>query len=135
MRDAFLTFSDQQALAGTSAQNSTNVYDAGAAKKLFAGTARGKVAIQVTAIGGTSPTFEAKLVGADDAALTTNVVTLADTGTSPVITAVPALYELTASNQSVAKRYYGVIYTQGGTSPTATANAAVVDAAENMLVS
>lgn len=130
-RDAFLTFSDQQALSGAGSANSTNVYDAAAAKKLFGGTAHGKVAIEVTAAGGTSPTFEAKVVAADDAALTSNVVTLVDTGTSAASPTTPALYELAVSNQAASKRYYGVIYTLGGTSPTATVNAQFVDAAEN----
>lgn len=125
--DAQFNFSDQQSLTGTSDVVSTNVYDLGAAGKLFQGAAGLKLAIQVTASGGTSPTFRAKLVGADNAALTSNPITLADTGTSAAIAAadVPVIYELLPGQQNTAKRYYGVIYTQGGTSPTATVNAQV----------
>lgn len=136
--DATLSFSSQQSLSGTAAQNSTNVYDAGSAKKLFGGTSEmGVLGIQVTAVGGTTPTFRAQFVGADDAALTSNVITIAETGVSATLVAAtdpPVLYELNPSNQVTAKRYYGLIYTQSGTSPTATVNAAFVEAALNNLV-
>lgn len=134
--DALLSFSVQQALAASG--NSTNVYDAVNATKLFAGNGGGTLAIEVTAAGGTSPTFQAQLIGADSADLATNPVVLADTGTSAAIAAadLPLLYELEPNNQAVAKRYYGVKYTLGGTSPTATVNANVVyeDAAQNNMV-
>lgn len=135
--DAILGFGDQQSLSGTSAANSTNVYDAGSAKKLFEGNGGGVLAIEVTAVGGTSPTFQAQFVGADDAALSTNPVVLADTGASKVLAAtdLPVLYRLRPSNQKDAKRYYGVIYTLTGTSPTATANANIVESAQNHMVS
>lgn len=123
--DKTFDFADQQSLSGTTETASTNVYNAGAAVKLFQGRAGAKLAVQVTAAGGTSPTFRAKLVGADNAALTTNPVVIAETGVSAVIasTDLPVLYELNPGLQSTAKQYYGVLFTLGGTSPTATANA------------
>ncbi len=130
--DAKFKFADQQALTGTSDVNSANVYDAGAAKKAFEGSAGAnplKIAIEVTASGGTTPTIRARFVGADDAGLTSNVVILADTGVSPVIVAatdLPVKYELVPSGQTAAKRYYGVIWVQSGTNPTATVNASGV---------
>lgn len=133
--DALLTFSKQQALTGTSDVVSTNVYDAGAAKKLHQGAGGLKIAIQVTASGGTTPTFRARYVGADNAALTTNPIILADTGVSAAIAAadLPLIYDLIPSQQTTDKRYYGVIYLQGGTTPTATVNAnGVIDSASNV---
>lgn len=142
--DALLTFSRQQALSGTTAVVSTNIYDAGTDEdgngktpKLFGGTIRkAHLAIQVTKAGGTDPTFQAQFVGADNAALTTNPVVLADTGTSGKLAAgdLPALYELRAGLQTVGKRYYGVKYTLTGTSPTATVNAGIVEASQSNLV-
>lgn len=137
--DAYFNFADQQSLTGTSDVVSTNVYDAGSEKKLFAGSAGTfplKIAVNVTASGGTSPTFRARFVGADNAALTTNPIILADTGVSAVLTAddLPVHRELVPMGQRTAKRYYGVMFTQGGTSPTATVNASgVVDAQTNHL--
>ena len=128
MIDGHFNFADQQAISGTSDTVSTNVYDAGSAKKLFGGANRkARLAIQVTAAGGTSPTFQAKLVGADNAALTTNPVVIADTGITGTIAAadLPLLFELVPGLQTEDKRYYGVIFDQGGTSPTATVNAQI----------
>lgn len=127
--DRKFAFSKQQSLTGTSDVVSSDVHDAEAAKKVFGGAGQPvKVAIQVTAAGGTSPTFRARLVGADNAGLTANAEIIADTGVSKVLAAadLPVLYELVPAHQKVAKRYYGVIYTLGGTSPTATANANLV---------
>lgn len=137
MLDALLNFASQQSLSTTSDVVSTNVYDAGSAKKVFGGSGEEvKLAIQVTAAGGTSPTFRARLVGADNAALTTNPIILADTGTSAVLAAsdLPVIYELVPAMQPTAKQYYGVIFLLGGTTPTATANAQVAHTAQSNLV-
>ena len=136
MTEAILTFAEQQSLSGTSAQLSTNVYDAGKAVKFFEGNGGGELEIEVTAAGGTSPTFQAQLVGADNAALSTNPIVIADTGTSPALAAgdLPVLYRLHPNNQVTAKEFYGVKFTQGGTSPTATVNARIGQAAQNNMV-
>jgi hypothetical protein len=130
MIEGNMSFSSQQSLTGTSDVISTNVYDAGSAKKVFGGSAglAPKVAVTTSASGGTSPTFRARLVGADNAALTTNPIILADSGVSRVLTAtdVPYAVELIPAEQLDSKQYYGVIYTQSGTSPTATVNANMV---------
>jgi hypothetical protein len=126
IQDGFFNFARQQSLSGTSDTVSTNVYNAGSAIKLFCGAGEPmKLAVQVTAAGGTSPTFRARLVAADNAALTTNPIIIVDTGVSAVLTAadLPVLYELLVGLQVTAKQYYGVIFLQSGTSPTATANA------------
>lgn len=125
MTEGHLNFSDQQSLSGTSNIVSTNVYSAGAAKSVFGGVNRkARLAIQVTAAGGTDPTFRARLVAADNAALTTNPVTLADTGTHEA-TGLPLMFELLPGMQATKKLYYGIVYTLGGTDPTATVNAQV----------
>ena len=147
--DYNLEFANGQALTGTSATNSTNIYDHGSAVKLFGGeTARVKAYISVAAAGGTNPTFRAQLVGADSADLATNPVTLADTGVSATLATTtppsgtpvkdangnPAVFELRPSLQQTAKRYYGVIFTLGGTLPTATASAAIVAEGQSNLI-
>lgn len=135
--DNTFNFAFQQSLSGTSDQLSTNVYDAGAAVKAFGGGGvPPKISIQVTAVGGTSPTFRARFVGADSADLATNPIILDDTGASRVLTAtdLPLPIELKPNNQLDAKRYYGVVFTQAGTTPTATANAnLVIDSQSNLL--
>ena len=113
-----------QAISGTVAQNSTNVFDAGIAKRLFGGSgARGpRLTTILSAVGGTTPTFRAQFVGADDAALTLNVITIADTGTTRALVAgdLPLVSELQPAEQLDVKRYYGFIFTQTGTAPTGT---------------
>lgn len=125
--DNAMVFAEGQSISGTSAQNSTNILDENVAKKFFGGSAgRGpKIAIQVTAIGGTSPTLKAQFVGADDNALSVNVIVLAEWESNRVLVAgdLPVVQELVPAGQLDLKRYYGIIWTQGGTAPTATVNA------------
>lgn len=101
---------------------STNVYDAGAAKKLFAGDSRrpGFMAVGCLVTAGTNPTLRARLVGADNDALTTNPEIIADTGAVAFDDAGSALAangffhkEVPITGQKAAKRYYGIIYTPG----------------------
>ena len=136
--DNGFVFAEQQSLSGNSDQTSTNVFDALVAKKLFGGSGgRGpKIAIAITAIAGTTPNFRARLVGADNAALSSNPIILADTGVSRTLasTDLPWCPEFQPAEQLDSKRYYGVIFTQGGNSDnTATVNATgVMDAQSNI---
>jgi len=129
----------KQSLTGTSDVLSTNVLDVGSAKKIFGGAiGKGpKVVVYVTAIGGTSPTIRARLVAAGSADLsTTTPIILADSGVSRVIVAgdLPMAIELVPGDQLDAKRYYGVIFTQSGTNPTADVIAELVlDSQTNLL--
>lgn len=132
--DNVFNFSSAQVLGtGTSDVLSTNVYDAGSAVTLFAGGGKSfKISIDVSSItsGSSDATFRARFVGADDAALTSNVQILDDTGVSLAEVAgdAPKHFVLEGRNQTKAKRYYGVIYTQGGTTPNHTVSAnGVVD--------
>jgi hypothetical protein len=109
--------------AGTADQVSTNVYDAGAAKNLFAGTPvvmpKLNGAIKVTA-GTGALSVRVRYVGADNAALTANPVIIADTGVILVRADGTALaigdvvpFSLPLFNQQTAKEFYGAIYTLG----------------------
>lgn len=129
-------FANGQSLSGATSTNSTNVYNAGSAKKLFAGRGDLQIQVIVSAVGGTSPTFRAQFVGADDAGLSSNVEVIDDTGVSKALVAgdLPWVKVLRAGTQQVAKQYYGVIFTQSGTSPTATVSAnAVLNAQTNLV--
>ena len=99
---------------------SSNVRDAGSARIEFAGTARVpfRIAGWYLPNSGTNVTMRVQFVGADDAGLTSNVLVLADTGVSPVLTnGVPVPYEMIPQLQQTAKRFYGLIYIPGGTTP------------------
>jgi hypothetical protein len=139
--DYFFNFADQQAIAGGAGVDvlSTNVYDAGSAKKVFEGHGDPdlKIDVTVTAAAGPTPNFRARLVGADNAALTTNPITIADTGVISGIVAgdLPIHRELVPQGQRTAKRYYGVIFVQSGADHTATVNAqGVANAQSNQLI-
>jgi hypothetical protein len=131
--EASQNFATAQALATTSDTVSTNVLDVGSAKKAFGGAGHPvKVSVGYVNASGTSPTFRARLVGADNAGLSSGVEILADTGANPVTAGVPVVYELVPSMQKATKRYYGVVFTQGGTSPVGAATAnLVLDAQSN----
>jgi len=131
-------FSDAQALSTTSDVPSTNVLDAGAAVKKFAGSAGSfpcKIGGAITMTGGTATlSWRCRLVGADDAALTSNPIILADTGVmlkgpdgaTALANTDVASFELIPAQQPTAKRYYGLMWTLGGTSPTGTGDANLV---------
>lgn len=141
--DSVQEFSNGQVLAGTSDVVSTNVYDHKTAAKLHAGSPGGKAPLQVTVEGpaaNADNTLRARYVGADNAGLTTNPIILADTGVVALgETATPAngtqkVFQLFPSEQETAKEFYGVIYTQGGTSPAYTVSAAFTPAGQTNLV-
>ncbi len=135
--DRNYAFSDTQLLTGSSDVVSTNVYDAGSAIKLFGGGSSGfKISIQVTASGGTTPALSARLVGATDAALTGTPIIIASTGVTRSLVAgdIPLVLQLEPGVQLDAKQFYGIIYLQTGTNPTATVNAyGVADSQTNLL--
>jgi hypothetical protein len=88
---------------------STNVNDQGSAKKVFEGTNRLPLRIggHYFTNSGTNATMRVQFVGADDAALTSNVVVLAGTGISEVLTAGQIRhFEIVPSFQKTAKRYF-----------------------------
>lgn len=118
-----------QAISGTVAVVSTNVFDATVAKKLFGGSPgqAPKVACSVSAVGGTNPTILAQLVGDSVAALNSTPIVIASYGPTRVLTAadIPYVFDLWPGEQLDPKRFYGVIFTMTGTAPTATVTADV----------
>jgi hypothetical protein len=129
-----MTFSNQQALTDAADTISSNVYDAGAAKNLFQGSVnKTMLIVQITTDDiATTPTFRARFVGADDAALTTNPVIIADTGTTAEMAAgdIPWTKELPLAGQTADKRYYGVIYNLGNNDNDIIVNAYVAEHAQ-----
>lgn len=136
--------SASHALSGTSAVASTNVHDAGSAKSVFAGHSQRPPLLYFEALwvsGSSTLSIQAQFVGSDAATLDSNNIVIADTGTILVAddgtafstghTAVRRLLPLVG--QMTAKRYYGVLYTQGGTSPVFNVKAVIVaDGQTNM---
>lgn len=122
LMDAQTLFSDAQALTATAA--STNYYDAGASRNLGAGKTL-KLLVDITAVGGTSPTLTVALEGADDTAFTTNKITI-DTVTPTLTSGTAYGFVRMAIPSHTAKRYFRVYYTAGGTNPTATVTASFV---------
>ena len=140
--EASMAFGSTAIASSTSDTISTNVYDAGSAKKLFAGNTDLKVSGRVTLTAGTGTlSVRARLVGADNAALSTNAEILADTGVhlnkedgaTALANTDTFFFTLEANNQRAPKRYYGLIYTLGGTTPSATCDGnAMLDDQSNM---
>lgn len=81
-----------------------------------------RVGLNISAVTGTSPTLTAKLVGADDAAFSTNKVTI-----GAIVDAITAAgnYRIPVGNVA-RKRYYRIEYTVGGTTPSFTVTSFVV---------
>lgn len=133
--DAAFDFASTAISGSTADTVSTNVYNAGAAKKLFAGDGGGKITGRVTLSAGTGTlSVRARFVGADNAALSTNPEILADTGvhlnkedgSTALANTDTFFFTLNPSNQRAPKQYYGVIYTLGGTTPSATCDGRLV---------
>lgn len=128
MLESLFNFSTDQSLSGTGG-NSTNTYNAGVARKIFSGFQKKlKMILNISASGGTSPTIRARLVGADDAALTSNVVDICDTGVIAWTSGATGFREFIIGPQTVAKQHYGIIYVLTGTTPTFTVDAELADA-------
>jgi hypothetical protein len=109
---------------GTADLISSNVFDAGSAKKLFGGNSLRPPVLQVgykITAGTGALSFRVRFVGADNAALTTKPEIIADTGVQTVepdgqtafVVGDQVFYALHLQGQRTAKRYYGVITTMG----------------------
>jgi hypothetical protein len=138
MKEGLLKLSTQQAIAGAASQISSNVFDATTIRRLFGGFGEPfKILVTVTAIAGTTPNFRARLVAADNAALTTNPIDLWETGLSRTLVAadIPWIYEQVISGQQTAKQFYGMFYTQTGNADnSATVNCIFANAHQNNLL-
>lgn len=127
--DAHTTLSDAQALTGTAAVISTNVYDSSSDRNIGIGN---PLAILITVdvgLAGTSPTWLVSLQTATDAAFTTPV-TIMSSQTFAGAASLPAgkklAYPIPMIDEQL--RYYRLSYTMGGTSPTSTVTASILPA-------
>lgn len=110
-----------------------NVYDAGAAVKLFEGFShnppRMTANLKCTAA---TPTYRVRLVGADDAVLTGNPIVLADTGVSAAMAVGDNVHiEIPVVGQQTAKRFYGIFVTLAGALGTVDGTAVVRQAPQS----
>lgn len=122
---------------------STNVLDAGSAVKMFGGPNVGKINVRCPVTADASPSIKVDLVGADNAALSSNPVVIASSGVVATDEAGAALtsggvvdIQFGVGYQTAAKQFYGLIYTLGGTNPDTVADTKqgflVRDAQSNM---
>lgn len=122
---------------------STNVLDAGSAVKMFGGPKVGKICARIAVTADASPSIKVDLVGADNAALTSNPVVLASSGVVATDEAGAALtsggivdIQFGVGYQTAAKQFYGLVITLGGTNPDILVDAKqgylVLDAQTNM---
>lgn len=80
--------------------------------------------VNVSAVTGTGPTLAIEVIGADDGALTSNVVSLGRI--DPVIATGQAAKNYYVDGELFTKkRFVGLRYTMAGTTPTATVSAAM----------
>lgn len=122
--DNQLMFSDAQALTATA--SSTNVVDMGTGRNL-GGIERLFLLLQFGAVT-SNATLYAVVKGADDAGISTNVVSVLTTRT---ITPVANTYFVQPMPPAALKRYWRVDYTMsGGSSPSITTSATFIKDAE-----
>jgi hypothetical protein len=133
--EASMAFGSTAISSSTSDTISTNVYNAGSAKKLLAGPHSVSIQGRVTLSAGSGTlSVRARFVGADNAALSTNAEILADTGvhlnkedgSTALANTDTFFFTLSPANQRAPKQYYGMIYTLGGTTPSATCDGNLV---------
>lgn len=124
--DASFAFGLPAITNSNTATVSPNVFDAGSAIKLFAGPKGPRLFYRanVTGVGAADGSINISVVGADNAALSSNPVVIASTGVVTTLedgtaigTGGVVVGSLEVSGQSVAKRYYGLMVTLGGTTP------------------
>jgi hypothetical protein len=107
---------------GSTGKVSTNVYDAGAAVKLFSGEDLVKVCARLVLTSDADGGVRIDLLGADDAALATNPIVLGSTGNvlydadgTAIGTGATVDLAFVVRRQTVAKQFYGLWTTLLGT--------------------
>lgn len=103
--------------------NSTDYIDMLAAKNLGGGNEMLKLVATLKAKAGTTPTLRIVLVGADDVAFSVNKITIADSGT---LTDPPLGTVRFGIPSHLAKRYFRLEFTVGGTGPSFDVDAGLV---------
>jgi len=137
-------FGNPTAISSSNAATpSANVFDYGSAVLLYGGDNWGvELFWKIILSAGTTPTVRAQYVGADAAALNSNVLVLADSGvvaykadgTTALANTDTVWGDLKIGQQWAPKRYYGMLFTLGGTTPSANCYGwAMVDAPSNMM--
>jgi hypothetical protein len=132
------------AITGTTPTVSPYVYDAQAAVMIFAaGRRKPKLWFRATIAADASPSIKVDMLGAGNAALTTEPIVLGSSGViafdvdgTALVSGDTVEREFEIGYQVEAKRYYGLMVTLGGTNPlTSTAYDAYVvwDAQSNMV--
>lgn len=118
--DAQNTFSDAQALTGTSAVVSTNIIDLGSDRNIGVGEPLAVLlTVDVTA-GGTTPSLVVTVQADDNASFSSATTVLASPSlvAASLVAGAQFVYLLPADNST--ERYIRLSYTQSGTSPTVT---------------
>lgn len=123
--DAFDQFSNQQVLAGSSAQVSTNSKKKPAAQDLGIGLADMGAAIFIDqgALGGTGTDLTIELIEATDDALTTSITSLASMTIAKTALVDGAMFFLSLPGYLMSKEYFGVRFTPVGGNITGKINA------------
>jgi hypothetical protein len=124
--DSQATLSDAQALTGTSAVISTNIYDGSSDRNLSTGE---PLVVTITfdvALAGTSPTWLVAIQTATDSAFS-SPVTLMTSQTFSGAASLPAgkilRYVIPQLDEQL--QYFRLSYTMGGTSPTSTVTSTI----------
>lgn len=125
--DAQTLLSDAQALTGTSAVISTNIYDGSSDRNLGTGNPLAVVITFDVALAGTSPTWLVAVQTATDAAFS-SPVTLFTSQTFSGAASLPIgkklAYALPMLDEQL--QYFRLSYTMAGTSPTSTVTATIM---------
>lgn len=125
--DAQALLSDAQALTGTSAVISTNIYDGSSDRNLGTGNPLAVVITFDVALAGTSPTWLVAVQTATDAAFS-SPVTLFTSQTFSGAASLPIgkklAYVLPMLDEQL--QYFRLSYTMAGTSPTSTVTATIM---------
>lgn len=103
------------------ATGNSDIYDAGGAVNLGE-SGKCKLLTFLASVGGTGPTLAYNLVGADDAAFSSNKITIAAVASHTPVNG----YERVAIPNHTRKRFFRLELTVGGTSPTMQITSGIV---------
>lgn len=115
IHDADVQFSKDQVVTSNGNSDSTVARDA---QTNLGGGQRIRPYVHISAVSGTSPTLQVKLVGADDSGFSTNKITIDDSGTVSSLAAEDSIHMAIPSHTP--KKHFRMEYTVGGTSPSFT---------------
>lgn len=135
MIDNLFDFGSTSISSSTADTVSANVMDWATARAIFGGPVSVKFKVTMALSGATGTiSARARIVGADNAALSTNPEIIADSGVelnqddgaTALVASSIVRKTLIPAGQVQPKRFYGLVYTLGGTTPSATCTCAVV---------